>query len=110
VRTDDPSGIICGGRVIPAAPEGDRFFMVNYLMIYKSLTHAQKAAKLLERAGVASTIQKAPRGSAGEGCTYAVSVSERNLPPSLSVLRGAGMSPLKILSVYDDRYLEVPFV
>ena len=84
--------------------------MVNYLMIYKSLTHAQKAAKLLERAGVASKIQKAPRGTAGEGCTYDVSVSERNLPSALSVLRGAEMPPLKILSVYDDGHSEVPFV
>lgn len=76
--------------------------MVNYLMIFRSLTYAQKAARLLESAGISAIIHRAPHLDAEEGCSFAVKVSEKSMTSALSVLTGSGMPPAKVFSVYKD--------
>lgn len=49
---------------------------MRYLIMCRSLTYAQKAAKLLERNGINVGIRRAPQELSGAGCST-VSVSEQ---------------------------------
>ena len=81
--------------------------MSIYLITFRSLTHAQRAARLLERGGVTATVIKAPQDLSSSGCAYAVTLRGRP-GEALTRLRGAG---LKIGKVFrreaDGGYTEV---
>ena len=51
--------------------------MTQYLIMCRSLTYAQKSARLLERAGITAAVVKAPQNLSSGGCGYAVSVHRR---------------------------------
>ena len=59
--------------------------MVQYWILCRSLTHAQRAAGLLERKGFTATLTRAPLGLSPRGCSYAVIIRKR-LTEALSVL------------------------
>ena len=61
--------------------------MATYLILCRSLTYAQKAARALERSGVTATILRTPKGLSQEGCSYCVRVSERNITIAMAALR-----------------------
>lgn len=46
--------------------------MYRYLILCRSLTYAQRAARLLERAGMTVTLMKTPQQLTTGGCGYAV--------------------------------------
>jgi len=64
--------------------------MVQYLIMCRSLTYAQKAARALERAGLSVSIQRAPKEISKEGCAYCVKVPERKLDIALVELKTTG--------------------
>lgn len=47
---------------------------MRYLFMCKSLTYAQRASKLLERAGLYNSIVKSPSGLSSGGCGYCLSI------------------------------------
>ena len=47
---------------------------MQYLIMCRSLTNAQRAAALLERKGISAAIIKAPQGLSTSGCGYALSL------------------------------------
>lgn len=51
--------------------------MTQIWILFRSLTHAQRAARLLERRGVTATVTRAPQGLSPKGCGYAVTVRKR---------------------------------
>ena len=51
--------------------------MTQYLISFRSLTHAQRAARLLERAGLTVTVRRTPAGLSQSGCGYAVALRKR---------------------------------
>ena len=51
--------------------------MEVYWITFRSLTHAQRSARLLERSGVTATVVKAPQGLTSNGCAYAVTLRRR---------------------------------
>lgn len=65
--------------------------MLHYLIMCKSLTYAQRAARTLERAGITATVSRAPQGLSQDGCAYCVKVPERKLDVSLRLIREAGL-------------------
>ena len=82
--------------------------MVYYLIICRSLTYAQRTAKLLERYGISAYIMRTPRTIAGEGCSHAVKVPQRRLNDALRILSRAGMTPQRIFVLEPDgSYREV---
>ena len=82
--------------------------MVYYLILCRSLTYAQRTAQVLERVGIAGSIQRAPRVISKEGCGYCVRVAERRLTDALTVLRREGMSPKQVfLQTAEGEYSEV---
>lgn len=60
--------------------------MIWYLIMCRSLTYAQGAVRVLERAGITATILRSPKGVSREGCSYSVKVSKRNIQRALAVL------------------------
>lgn len=60
--------------------------MVNYLIMCRSLTYAQKIAKTLERAGINAWIIRSPASITPSGCSHSVKIAERNLTRALQVI------------------------
>lgn len=65
--------------------------MQYYLIMCRSLTYAQRAQRVLERAGIGSAVVKAPQEASGTGCTYGVRVPERKLDAAVNMLRKSGL-------------------
>ena len=51
--------------------------MTQYWILFRSLTHAQRAVGLLERRGITATLTRAPKGLSPKGCGYAVIIRIR---------------------------------
>ena len=59
--------------------------MLLFWITFRSLTHAQRAARALERKGFTASIAKLPQELSGRGCAYAV-IIRRNLREALQIL------------------------
>lgn len=70
--------------------------MLNYYLNCRSLTYAQRTAKVLEQAGISSNIRRTPKQISGKGCGYSVKVSSRNLAPAIQQLDSRNMRPQNI--------------
>lgn len=82
--------------------------MVYYLIICRSLTYAQRSARVLERAGITGYVMRAPKSVVGEGCSHCVRVVEKWLAPALKVLNREGLGPKRVfLQDADGAYSEV---
>ena len=82
--------------------------MVHYLIVRRSLTYAQRTARVLERAGISGYVMRAPKLISGEGCSHCVKVAERWLAPALKVLNREGLGPKRVfLQNEEGTYSEV---
>ena len=82
--------------------------MVYYLIVCRSLTYAQRTARVLERAGISGYDMRAPKLISGEGCSHCVKVAERWLAPALKVLNREGLGPKRVfLQNEEGSYSEV---
>ncbi len=70
--------------------------MPHYLIMCKSLTYAQRAARVLEQAGITAIVTKAPQSISTEGCSYCVKGSEKRLTDALYELNSAMLAPGKV--------------
>ena len=70
--------------------------MLYYLIVCRSLTHAQRTAAALERTGITARVLRSPKSIAGEGCSHSVKISQRSLPEALLVLQRADVTPKRI--------------
>lgn len=59
---------------------------MNYLIMCRSLTYAQRVANALERAGIPARLLRSPAEISPTGCSYSVKVAARNLSRALTVL------------------------
>lgn len=59
--------------------------MTQYWILCRSLTHAQRAARLLERRGLTATLTRAPKGLSPKGCSYAV-IIRKNVREAVTAL------------------------
>ena len=80
---------------------------MNYLIMCKSLTNAQRGALLLERRGVSAAVVKAPQKLRGNGCGYALSLYRR-LGEAVEILKNNHLLTGKIYRRLENgEYLEV---
>jgi len=83
--------------------------MLQYLLMCRSLTYAQRASRALERIGITAVITKVPKSITGQGCNYCVKVTEKNLTRALATLKDAGLEPSRVyLVARDGSVSEVP--
>lgn len=76
--------------------------MLQYLLMSRSLTYAQRAARALERAGVSAVVSRIPMGVTDSGCSYCVKIPEKKLTLALKALRAAELDPLRIYAMTGD--------
>lgn len=69
---------------------------MQYLLRYRSLTYAQRAARILERAGITATVTKLPKSISERGCGYGLIVMPKHLDRAASTLAAAGLRPERI--------------
>ena len=70
--------------------------MPYYLLLSRSITHAQRMSRALERAGVTARFFRPPMGLTDRGCSYAVRIADGYLPTALERLRAEGLLPMRI--------------
>ncbi len=81
--------------------------MKQVWIMFRSLTHAQTAARLLERSGITATVTRAPQGANPLGCGYAVTI-RRKIPESIGILRDHHVPYKKIMERLESgEYAEV---
>ena len=59
--------------------------MERYLLVARSITHAQQMMKVLDRAGIRTRVLRASAELTGRGCGYTLEVAElrrRHPPPA----------------------------
>lgn len=76
--------------------------MTYYLLLSRSITHAQRMSRTLERGGITARFYRPPMGLTDRGCSYAVQIGERNLPAAMKRLREAGLAPMRIFRAGRD--------
>ncbi len=82
--------------------------MLKYLITCRSLTYAQRTARVLEKHGITAIVAKAPGHIIGEGCAYGVQVREHRFAEAVQAVRAAGLGPGRcFLQREDGSYKEV---
>ena len=69
---------------------------MHYIILCRSMTLAQRAARALQDAGIFASVTKAPQSANPGGCTYGVKVGAHNLERARAALRAAGVRNGKI--------------
>ena len=82
--------------------------MPQVLILCRSLTHAQRSARLLERKGIFSAVVKAPQGLSSRGCTYALSLRKK-VGEAVDILKKNDMLTGKLYRQNGEEYVEVEY-
>ena len=64
---------------------------MSAIILFRSLTYAQRGVHILQAGGVPATVVKAPPETTDRGCTYAAGLSIRYLRRALAILDGRGI-------------------
>lgn len=81
--------------------------MEHYLLIARSVTHAQRMEKALRDAGVRGTVLRAPTQINPKGCSYAVRIEASHLDLTRTVLAAMKVPPVHIYILSSGEYREV---
>lgn len=73
--------------------------MTYCIFTYRSLTFAQKGVRILDKAGIASSIVRPPSEESPGGCSYGVKIRANKLNSAVAALNKAGVTALKILHI-----------
>ncbi|MCD8332169.1 MAG: DUF3343 domain-containing protein [Oscillospiraceae bacterium] len=76
--------------------------MVYDFVLFRSLTHAQRAAAALERAGLVCYIARIPQTLSAEGCGYGLKIPQRRLSQAVQLLREVGLPPGRVYRTGPD--------
>lgn len=69
----------------------------QYLIIARSVTHAQRMERELRRLGIRAAVSRAPMELSGNrGCAYALAVESTDLRPVLQAIDGMPLRPVAI--------------
>lgn len=85
-----------------------RSIKMYYLLMCRSLTYAQRTAKLLESVGIVSFVMRTPQSVTTEGCGYCVKIKENVYKHALQILKKNDLMPKRIFrQEIDGRFAEV---
>ena len=87
---------------------GEALALPYYLLLCRSITHAQRMSTLLERSGISAPYYRAPSGLTDRGCSYAVRVGTSQYPAAVQLLKAGGLPPMRAFySAGDGAHHEV---
>lgn len=81
--------------------------MEHYLLIARSVTHAQRMEKALRDAGVRSAVLRAPTQINPKGCSYAVRIEAPYLEHARGILSAIKVPPIHVYVSVSGGYEEV---
>lgn len=82
--------------------------MQRNLIMFRSLTYAQRGMQALERGGITAALVKAPQSLSQTGCTYGLRLRSHQLQHSLELLKNRGLPYGKVYeSDGDGKWTEV---
>ena len=82
--------------------------MEQYLLLYRSVTHAQRVNVALERMGISGRIVRPPLGLSDKGCGYAVRIDAAYPDAAIAQLRAMKLTPERVYRVgHDGKYREI---
>ena len=83
---------------------------MRYLIMCRSLTYAQRAAKILERHAISAGVTRAPAGLSGNGCSYCAAVACGRGIAAADILRREGLLQGKIYQQNTDGTVKEVFL
>ncbi len=89
----------------PAAaytPCGEAVQLAYYLLLSRSITHAQRMSASLERMGVNSRIFRPPLGLSDKGCSYALRVNAAHFLAAMKELQASDLLPVRVFYAPGD--------
>ena len=69
------------------------------ILMCRSLTTAQKAARLIQNRGIFAVVTKAPQSANPGGCTYGVKITVQGCDAASALLEDAGIEILKTVEL-----------
>ena len=75
---------------------------MHILILCRSLTSAQKAARVLQNSGIFAAVTKAPQSARHDGCGYGVKIAERHSEMALELLGKAGVSVRGVIDLPEN--------
>ena len=72
------------------------------LILFRSLTYAQRAVAILERGGVTAGIRRVPQGLTDRGCTYCVRLRANRISAALALLEQRSMEHGRVFTARED--------
>lgn len=69
---------------------------MQFLLMCRSLTYAQRSVKILGKAGIAASVIRAPKSISTRGCGYCAVVPARHAVRAMKILTDSGMRPEKV--------------
>ena len=76
--------------------------MQSYLLLCRSITHAQRMSMALERVGVRGRITRPPVDMTAKGCAYAVRIGAAHYESAMRELTAAQVLPERVFFVPGD--------
>lgn len=80
--------------------------MEKYLIMCRSMTHAQRSQRLLERNGIMSSVIKAPTALTHSGCGYAL-ILRHHGQDGIRLLKEAELLSGKVYEKINDEWREL---
>lgn len=81
--------------------------MDYYLFLARSVTHAQRMAKVMSAAGVSSKIRRTTADITERGCGYTLQVPLHGFARARDACRAGGVLPVRVLRVSGEKKQEV---
>lgn len=75
---------------------------MQYIIMCRSLTYAQRAERLLDRNGIYAGLTKAPQGITPEGCTFGVKLQGKHIKKALAIVRASGIKVGKVYVISQE--------
>ena len=72
---------------------------MHIVLLCRSLTNAQKAARIIQKSGMFAVVTKAPQGADPGGCGYGVKIAQRNLDAALALLARSDVEVLRTVEL-----------
>ncbi len=75
---------------------------MQIVIIFKSVTYAQRAERILAKNGIVSNVMKAPFGQNTGSCAFGVRISDKNIVRALGIIKESGISYTDIMIKQTD--------
>ena len=76
--------------------------MPYYLLLSRSITHAQRMNAVLERIGIHNSVFRPPVGLTEKGCSYALRVAAPHFPTAMEHLQALQLMPVRVFYAAGD--------